>query len=316
MVELLSCDSGSEQCEPPIEDDYVSNPLLRIPTEQCSDGIYQCAVFDAGSESRVKRVPLPEDKMTIFELTRKIVDVNQVLAKLWIFNFDVNQETDKNGDYLIHIATKNGESQMPLLELLVKCYDADVNLQDKDGYTCLMIAANMGNTLIVEILVRCLKADPDVRHPVTGRTAIHYASQRNYLDVVSVLVKYGANYSIEDNDGILADELALVYHANECHRFINTHRTQRMNHLVSLIAQDCLKKEDVQASDLYLTDADGYTLITAAARMNSCHSLDWLIREPRAPINAQHEKLLNAVIQPFCTNSAGREGYSIQVPEK
>ena len=53
----------------------------------------------------------------------------------------------------------------------------------------------------------------------------------------SVLVKYGANYSIEDNDGILADELALVYHANECHRFINTHRTQRMNHLVSLIAQ-------------------------------------------------------------------------------
>jgi len=35
-----------------------------------------------------------------------------------------------------------------------------------------------------QILVRCLKADPDVRHPVTGRTAIHYASQRNYLDVV------------------------------------------------------------------------------------------------------------------------------------
>ena len=45
----------------------------------------------------------------------------------------------------------SGESQMPLLELLVKCYDADVNLQDKDGYTCLMIAANMGNTLIVEV---------------------------------------------------------------------------------------------------------------------------------------------------------------------
>ena len=81
---IIKCSNILLTGEPPIEDDYVSNPLLRIPTEQCCDGIYQCAVFDAGSESRVKRVPLPEDKMTIFELTRKIVDVNQVLAKLWV----------------------------------------------------------------------------------------------------------------------------------------------------------------------------------------------------------------------------------------
>ena len=53
----------------------------------------------------------------------------------------------------------------------------------------------------------------------------------------SILVKYGADYNIEDNDGAQADELALTYHADECHHFIKMCRTQRMNHLVSLIAQ-------------------------------------------------------------------------------
>ena len=48
-----------------------------------------------------------------------------------------------------------------------------------------------------------------------------------------------------------------------------------------------------------MTDADGYTLIMAAAKMNAYQCLAWLVKEAQAPVNAQHEKVSVCVWQIF-----------------
>ena len=44
-----------------------------------------------------------------------------------------------------------GVSQVALLSLLVKVSHADINLVNRDGYTCVMVAAIMGNATILDV---------------------------------------------------------------------------------------------------------------------------------------------------------------------
>ncbi|XP_052065952.1 protein fem-1 homolog A-like [Mytilus californianus] len=109
--------------------------------------------------------------------------------------------------------------------------DADVNLVDKYGWTCLMSACQYGPTNIVDLLsskvdninkanntgwtalhITCIRGDTDVaelllrcnadinRANSRGWTSLKIASLVGHKDIVELLLRKGADVNIEDTD--------------------------------------------------------------------------------------------------------------------
>lgn len=89
-----------------------------------------------------------------------------------------------------------------MLSYLLKS-GANINYQNKRGYTPLMIAIDaQGRAKLVEFLL-LNGADPNVINK-DDLTALHIASYFGNKDVVNLLIKYGANLEIEDDNGLRA----------------------------------------------------------------------------------------------------------------
>lgn len=52
--------------------------------------------------------------------------------------------------------------------------------------------------------------DPNLKNPVTGYTPLHYACWNNFYDIVDLLLKYGANPLIKNNEGENSLETARI----------------------------------------------------------------------------------------------------------
>lgn len=76
----------------------------------------------------------------------------------------------------------------------------DIDEQDLDGYSPLMIAAGFGKTDFVEYLIDN-GANVNKRY-YQGGTAMHRAAHGGYNDVIRVLADAGANVNMPDLDGI------------------------------------------------------------------------------------------------------------------
>ncbi|KDQ07851.1 hypothetical protein BOTBODRAFT_82704, partial [Botryobasidium botryosum FD-172 SS1] len=75
---------------------------------------------------------------------------------------------------------------------------ADANIQDYHGYTPLHIAARCGSTPNVKALLQS-GANPHI-HDDGGRTALHAATQKeDCVDTVSVLLDAGADVNAKDH---------------------------------------------------------------------------------------------------------------------
>ena len=66
----------------------------------------------------------------------------------------------------------------------------DVNRQDRDGNTGLVLASYNGRTDIVKILLAA-GADINLRNKY-GKTALYYAAQERYIDIQILLREAGA----------------------------------------------------------------------------------------------------------------------------
>jgi ankyrin repeat protein len=63
-----------------------------------------------------------------------------------------------------------------------------------------IVACENGNRKIAELLLANKEADVKYTDE-KGRTALHYAAHRGYLDIVKLLVEAGAEIDYEDQDG-------------------------------------------------------------------------------------------------------------------
>ena len=142
--------------------------------------------------------------------------------------FNVNDQSSKNNTTLLMAAMQNdtfasdlrnynAKAQRDTLKILINKYNADLNLQDKDGDTALMVG-------LKEIIRLCLMVDKKKIHKMIltkveillsvgkgkidlniqnnkGGTAVIYAAKEGLNKVLEILKNHGADFKITDKDG-------------------------------------------------------------------------------------------------------------------
>jgi ankyrin repeat protein len=69
---------------------------------------------------------------------------------------------------------------------------ADVNLHNRDEYTALILAAEIGNKEVVDRLLNVEGIEIDAKNKF-GKTALILSSENGHLEVVKLLKEHGAN---------------------------------------------------------------------------------------------------------------------------
>lgn len=72
---------------------------------------------------------------------------------------------------------------------------ADIEMANRHGHTCLMIACYRGHIKITKFLL-ALKADAN-RKSVKGNTALHDCAESGSLEILKVLVEHGAQMDVD-----------------------------------------------------------------------------------------------------------------------
>ncbi|XP_014289694.1 ankyrin repeat domain-containing protein 29-like [Halyomorpha halys] len=126
-----------------------------------------------------------------------------VVRKLIHLGADVNFTT-KYGDTALHVASANNALQA--VKVLVQ-RGAGINIQDNDGVTALMFAANNSNSNILVTYLLYSGADLSLKSK-RGRTALHYAAEGGCSECVLTLLDNGAKLDRKDIDGFTSLHLA------------------------------------------------------------------------------------------------------------
>lgn len=92
----------------------------------------------------------------------------------------------------------------------------DINQVDRSKNTPLMVAAKIGDRLIVETLLKN-EADPNITNGA-GATALMIAAKYGHSHVIENLLLHNADPLIKNNSGIRASQFALAYGHKEVFR--------------------------------------------------------------------------------------------------
>ena len=112
-----------------------------------------------------------------------------------------------------------------LCRLLVE-HNADVNIQDKDGYTPLYWCASKGNENLCRL---SLKHNADVNIQNNQRyTPLHLCAREGNQNLCTLLLEHNADLNIQDKDGYtLLDWCARVGNENLCRLLLEHNAMQR-----------------------------------------------------------------------------------------
>ena len=117
---------------------------------------------------------------------------------------------DNKGNNALHAVLLSEESELDIVQTL-KSWKLNVNKQNSDGVTPLMIASSKG--YIEFILLLLGNADPNITDS-KGSTALMYACKNGHYEVAAfLLMTYNADPSLTDNNG----STALCYAAKSGH---------------------------------------------------------------------------------------------------
>eukprot|EP01084_Bolivina_argentea_P148924 260263_1 len=111
-------------------------------------------------------------------------------------------------------------------ELLI--YGANPDVINCKGYTCLMNASYFGHYKIVQLLLK-YESNPDIqRNKYDNKCALHFAVSNNKYNVCKLLLQYGSNTNLFDNNNMTSlmyavqngyykiAQLLILYGANPC----------------------------------------------------------------------------------------------------
>jgi ankyrin repeat protein len=136
-----------------------------------------------------------------FAASRRSKKIMQMLL-VNVTNVDPRTNTGKTP---LHIAVINGNAQ--IVQILFK-NGADILARDENGWNGCHFAAKLKKNIscYFKVFEDCLN-----RRTNEGMTPLHVAASEGNLDAAKLLVKKGADYSIEDNHGQTCRQLAHVF---------------------------------------------------------------------------------------------------------
>ena len=168
-------------------------------------------------------------------------------------NFAHSQEFNRTA---LMLAARLGHTEM--VEILLKHPSINVNLQDVNGMTALYLAAREDHYEIVQTLLDA-GASIDVVDFHAGRSPLRCAAERNYHETVNLLLQYGADPALKDREQGTA-----------------------MLRAVNRGAKKALEKMMEYPIDMTCLDEDGQSLLHGAAR-NGYHEIARLLIEDHLP---------------------------------
>ena len=130
-----------------------------------------------------------------FFLASQVGDISMILRFLDKGD-DINMlDSQGNNALMIAVLNKQRESVRTLIKR-----DANVNLRNQDGKSALWYSVESGDLPITKLLLDA-GAEVNVQDNEFGQTPIFIAAQKNYTDLVSLLVAHRADANIKDIHG-------------------------------------------------------------------------------------------------------------------
>ncbi|TKR68576.1 hypothetical protein L596_024540 [Steinernema carpocapsae] len=131
-----------------------------------------------------------EHKSTVLNLIKGGSDVNSV---------------DRHGRNCLHLASYHGE---PMITAIIE-NSSNIDAQDDNGCTSLMLAACQGQLEAVQMLVSHGAGIDSIDND--GRTALMHAAIHDHLHIVDLLLSLGADEAHKDNNGAVALHYACAH---------------------------------------------------------------------------------------------------------
>ena len=164
-------------------------------------------------------------------------------------------------------AAKTGNTEVVKLQLKEH---VNVNIQDEDGVTALMLASLNGHTQVVELL---LKNNADVNiQKEDGVTALMLASQNGHTQIVELLLQENIDVNVQGTNG----ENALMMAVDHGH---------------TKIAELLLKKIE----NINTQDKNGFTALMIASKKDQIFVVELLLKE-NADVNIQNKEGVTALM--------------------
>jgi len=157
------------------------------------------ANIDFSIQNKNGEIPL----YTAVRRTRNVDIVRELLK--YHNRYDVNQQ-DNEGNTVLHMSCMPESSHPDIVRLLCNTPSIRVDIQNKNGDTPLIAAfeeSHDNNITIIEELLECHK-----QHNISinqqdndGNTAIHIASSYLNVEALKLLIAFGGDCSIRNNEG-------------------------------------------------------------------------------------------------------------------
>jgi ankyrin repeat protein len=175
-----------------------ARPLINSIFAGISVDILRYLVKELGADAKEARL---KDGATPLYVAAQIGDLSSVQFLAKELCADVNQ-AGANETMPLYVAARRGH--LAVVRCLVKEHGAEVNQGKEDSSTPLFIAAQNGNLAVVRLLVKELGADVN-KAKQNGVTPLMVAAICEHEDVVTFLIKYGANVKDSGDYGTAAD---------------------------------------------------------------------------------------------------------------
>ena len=226
-------------------------------------GIFQMIINDQTIIDGVENVKFCFEESLLVAITDTInidgIEYEDMVLFFSQLATDINYQNEE-GNTALMLASEGGHYHVVKLLLLNK--DPDINIQNNKGQTAVMLASRYGHHQVVELL---LSKDPDINIQDNNReTALMVASDNGHHQVVERLLSKDPDINIQNNDRVTA---LMFASANGHHQVVEL-----------LLSKD---------PDINIQNNDGVTAMMFASHRYGYHQVVELLLSKNPDINIQ-----------------------------